>query len=96
MISNELGRKYDEFSKAVLNNDVIDPKTTTMLYLASSMAVGCYPWTNHFLGVAKEKGITEKEIGVIEAIVMAVSGGRVRAQLKEIVTRSKNAKKVKK
>ncbi|MCX5882728.1 MAG: hypothetical protein NTU74_13280 [Deltaproteobacteria bacterium] len=43
MLSNELGRKYDEFSKAVQNNDIIDPKTTIMLYLASSMAVGCYP-----------------------------------------------------
>jgi hypothetical protein len=43
MLPNELSRKYNEFSKAVQNNDIVDPKTTTMLYLASSMAVGCYP-----------------------------------------------------
>ncbi len=43
MLPDELARKYDEFSKAVQKNDIIDPKTTTMLYLASSMAVGCYP-----------------------------------------------------
>ncbi len=43
MIPDEMGRKYEEFSNAVLHNGIIDPKTTTMLYLASSMAVGCYP-----------------------------------------------------
>ncbi len=43
MLPNNLTRKYDEFSKAVQNNNILDPKTTTMLYLASSIAVGCYP-----------------------------------------------------
>jgi hypothetical protein len=43
MLPGELGKRYDEFSQAVQNNGIIDPKTTTMLYLASSMAVGCYP-----------------------------------------------------
>jgi len=43
MIPKDMNGKYDEFSKAVLNNDILDPKTTTMLFLASSMAVGCYP-----------------------------------------------------
>lgn len=43
MLLKDLTKKYDEFSKAVQNNDILDPKTTTMLYLASSMAVGCYP-----------------------------------------------------
>jgi hypothetical protein len=43
MLTDELERKYDEFSMAVQHNDSVDPKTTTMLYLASSMAVGCYP-----------------------------------------------------
>jgi hypothetical protein len=43
MLNNELSSRYDEFSKAVQNNGIINPKTTTMLYLASSMAIGCYP-----------------------------------------------------
>ncbi len=43
MLPGDLDRRYNEFSKAVQNNDLIDPKTTAMLYLASSMAVGCYP-----------------------------------------------------
>ena len=96
MLSNELGRKFDEFSKAVQNNDIIDPKTITMLYLASSMAVGCYPWMEHFLGVAEEKGITEEEIGVIQAVVIAISGGRVRAQFREVHKRFQTEKGQKK
>ena len=42
------------------------------------------PYMAHLLGVAKEKGITEDEITVIQGIVMAVSGGRVRAQFNEV------------
>ncbi len=37
-----------------------------------------------YLGVAKEEGITEDEIGTVQAIVMAVSAGRVNAQLERI------------
>lgn len=43
MLPDEMSRKYDEFSRSVLNNDIIEPKTMTMLSLASSMAIGCYP-----------------------------------------------------
>jgi hypothetical protein len=34
----------------------------------------------HYFGVAKEQGITNDEIGAVQSIVMAVSGGRIRAQ----------------
>jgi len=37
-----------------------------------------------YSGVAREEGIlTEEEIGAVEAIVMAVSAGRVGAQFRE-------------
>ena len=36
-----------------------------------------------YFGVAKERGITRDEIEAVQAIVMAVSGGRVRAQFRE-------------
>ena len=42
----------------------------------------------HYLGVAKDKGITENEIGAAQSIVMAVSAGRITAQFKEV--RKKN------
>jgi hypothetical protein len=43
----------------------------------------------HYLGVAKEQGITNDEIGAVQSIVMAVSAGRVRAQYSEVRMRSK-------
>jgi len=33
----------------------------------------------HYLGVARKKGITDEEIGAVQSIVMAVEAGRVRA-----------------
>ncbi len=42
----------------------------------------------HYLGVAGEEGITEEEIGAVQAIVMAVSAGRIKAQLREVKGRS--------
>ena len=37
----------------------------------------------HYLGVAEEQGISKSEIGAVEAIVMAVAAGKVRAQFRE-------------
>ena len=36
-----------------------------------------------YFGVARETGISDEEIGAVEAIVMAVSAGKVRAQFRE-------------
>ncbi len=44
----------------------------------------------HYLGVAKEQGITDEEIGAVQSIVMAVSAGRVNAQVREVRARSQN------
>ena len=38
----------------------------------------------HFLGVAKEKGLSDDEIGAVQSIVMGVSAGRIRAQFREV------------
>jgi len=43
----------------------------------------------HYLGVAREKGITDDEIGTIQSIVMAVSAGKIRAQFREVRSRTK-------
>ncbi len=37
----------------------------------------------HYLGVAKAIGVSDEEVGAAQAIVMAVSAGRVRAQFRE-------------
>jgi hypothetical protein len=38
-----LEHKFNVFYNAVKTNDVLEPKTTLLLQLAMSMAVGCYP-----------------------------------------------------
>ena len=45
----------------------------------------------YYLGVARKEGLTEDEIGAAQAIVMAVSGGRINAQLREVRARMKPA-----
>ena len=43
----------------------------------------------HYLGVAEEQGITSDEIGAVQAIVMAVSAGKIESQLREVRARKK-------
>jgi hypothetical protein len=47
----------------------------------------------HYFGVAKEQGLTNDEIGAVQSIVMAVSGGRIRAQFREARIKSKKQSK---
>lgn len=42
-----------------------------------------------YFGVAEEEGITREEIGAVQAIVMAVSAGRVGAQFAEARSRAR-------
>jgi hypothetical protein len=48
----------------------------------------------HYFGVAKDEGISREEIGAVQAIVMAVSAGRVRAQFREVRHRSRKPRQV--
>ena len=34
---------YNNFYDAAFKNDILDPKITVMLHLASAMSTGCYP-----------------------------------------------------
>jgi hypothetical protein len=43
-----------------------------------------------YLGVAREVGISEEEVGAVQSIVMAVSAGKVDAQLNEVMSRAGN------
>jgi len=42
----------------------------------------------HYFGVARKEGISEEEIGAVQSIVMAVSAGKIRAQFREVRSRS--------
>ena len=41
-----------------------------------------------YLGVARDEGVTDEEIGAVQSVVMAVSAGRVRAQFREARARA--------
>jgi hypothetical protein len=46
-------------------------------------------------GVAREKGVSDEELGAIQSIVMLVSAGRVFAQYREVCERIGSAVKAK-
>jgi hypothetical protein len=37
----------------------------------------------YYLGVAREAGLSDEEIGAVQSIVMAVSAGRIQTQFRE-------------
>lgn len=42
----------------------------------------------HYLGVAKEQGLTEDEIGAVESVAMAVAACRIRTQFADARAKS--------
>jgi hypothetical protein len=45
----------------------------------------------HYLGVAKELGLSGSEIGAVQASVMAVAAGKVNAQVRDAGERTRVA-----
>jgi len=43
MLPEEQLNAYQAFYDSARNNDIIEPKTTLMVQMASAMALGCYP-----------------------------------------------------
>jgi alkylhydroperoxidase/carboxymuconolactone decarboxylase family protein YurZ len=43
MLSEEQNQAFQSFATGARENDILDPKTTRLIYLAVSMAIGCYP-----------------------------------------------------
>jgi alkylhydroperoxidase/carboxymuconolactone decarboxylase family protein YurZ len=89
MLPEKQQKAYNAFSDSAHHNEILDDKTTALILLSVSMALGCYPWMDHFLGVAKERKVTDKEIGAAQSLAMVVSAAKVRAQFREV--RSKGA-----
>ena len=54
-------KTYTEFYKSARHNETLEPKTTLMLHMAAAMAFACYPWMEHYFGVAKEEGLSDDE-----------------------------------
>lgn len=87
MIPETLKKSFINFHDTIIANEVFDAKTTFMIELGAAMAVGCYPCMENLTRVAKDKGVTEQELGTVQAIVMAVSSGRVFNQYREVCKR---------
>ena len=43
MLPENLNQTFQSFSASVRDNNILDPKTTRLIYVAVSMALGCYP-----------------------------------------------------
>ena len=43
MLPEAQEERFNEFYKSARFNDVLDPKTTLLLHLATAMSVACYP-----------------------------------------------------
>lgn len=93
MLPEKQKKAYKSFYDTARQNEFLDEKTTILIHLAAAFAIGCYPWMEHYLGVAKEKGIPEDQIGAAQAIVMAVCAGRINAQFREVRNKMNSTEK---
>ena len=84
MLSENQRRLFAEFHKSIEAEEILDEKTSHLIKVAAAMAFGCYPWMEQLLGVAKEKGISDDEIGAVQLHVMMVSAGRVMMQVDDV------------
>jgi len=83
MLSGKPKETFEAFYDTVRHNEILSAKTTYLLHLATAMAVGCVPCMEYYLKQKDLEGISDEEISTVQAIVMAVSSGRVNAQLRE-------------
>ena len=73
MLPEKQANTFAEFQNSALHNDVFDSKTTILFHLAAAMAVGCCPGMEHYPGVDRKEGITDKEIGTFQPILMSLA-----------------------
>jgi hypothetical protein len=43
MLPKEQKKAYSAFYDSARNNEILDPKTTLLIHMATAMAIGCYP-----------------------------------------------------
>jgi len=79
-------KSFDEFYRSARHNSVLGNKTSLLIHLGASMAVGCYPCMRYYLQQMDEMNVSDDEISAVESIVMAVSAGRIREQFSEVLT----------
>ena len=90
MLPENQRKSFDEYYDSARHNTILEPKTTLLLHLSAAMALGCSPCMEYYLEQAEKEGVTVEEIGAVQAVVMAVSAGRVNAQLREVERRMRS------
>jgi alkylhydroperoxidase/carboxymuconolactone decarboxylase family protein YurZ len=83
MLPEKQQKAFGTFYDSARGNDILDPKTTYLLHIAAAMAVGCVPCMEYYLKQQRKEDVSDEEIGAVQAVVMAVSAGRVNAQLRQ-------------
>ena len=83
MLPSVQQKAFGEFYDSARDNTILERKTTYLLHLAAAMAAGCVPCMEYYLKQKSAEGVTDEEIGAVQAIVMAVSAGKVNAQLRQ-------------
>ena len=83
-------KAFGEFYKSARRNGVLDDKTTLMIHLSAAMALGCYPCMEYYLAQTDKAGLSSDDISAVQAIVMAVSAGKVNAQLQDVRKKNSN------
>jgi hypothetical protein len=43
MLPERQAKAFSDFYKSTRNNEILEPKTTLLVAMAASMAIGCYP-----------------------------------------------------
>ena len=72
------------FVQGVHADEVLDEKTRHMIKLASAAIMGCYPCMEELLGTAREKGLTQDEVGATLLTAMFVAAGAVKNKALEV------------
>jgi alkylhydroperoxidase/carboxymuconolactone decarboxylase family protein YurZ len=93
MLPDKQQKSFGDFYDTVHHNGILEPKTTLLFHLCAAMALGCSPCMEYYLGQVEKEGVTAEEIGAVQAVVMAVSAGRVNAQLREVERRKRSDRK---
>ncbi|MGD0585773.1 MAG: carboxymuconolactone decarboxylase family protein [Oryzomonas sp.] len=93
MLPEQQQKVFGAFYDTVRENTILDPKTTLLLHLGAAMALGCSPCMEYYLGQVEKAGVTAEEIGAVQGVVMAVSAGKVNAQLREVERRMRKERK---
>ena len=84
MLPEHIKQNFVNFHNSMVDNGILDPKTTVMIQLGTAMALGCYPCMNALTRIAEEKDVSEEELGAVHGIAMAVAAGAVFNQYREV------------